>query len=56
VWRISRRLCKKGGYGQNLAKKELHFLIKDLIEVRQLDLLKNIFSNYARMSFVSNFQ
>jgi hypothetical protein len=34
---------KKGGFGQNLAKNELHFLIKDLIVVKQLDFLIAIF-------------
>jgi hypothetical protein len=34
---------KKGGFGQNLAKNELHYLIKDLIVVRQLDSLIGIF-------------
>jgi hypothetical protein len=34
---------KKGGFGQNLAKNELHYLIKDLrIVVRQLDFLIGI--------------
>jgi hypothetical protein len=34
---------KKGGFKQNLARNALHFLIKDLIGVKQLDSLIAIF-------------